>query len=105
MIHEMAKETPLPSIWVDERKKPTGKAAAVGRMGTIAQCLPGDVVACESIDRKRIIYLEIAWLWNDKKAAQVRLFDTERGCISCAPHLLRTVMATQRVRWLGVRPK
>lgn len=96
--------TLLPPIWIHERRKPKGKAAAVGRLGTIGQCLPGDLVACESRDGKRIIYLKIAWMWKDG-AAMVRLYDFRAREISCGPELLRTVQSTQRVRWLGVRPK
>ena len=96
---------PLHSVWIHERRKPKGKAAKVGELGTVGQCVAGDFVACESIDRKRIIYLEIAWWWKDGKAAQVRLWDFEEGKISCCAELLRTVQATQRVRWLGVRAK
>ncbi len=96
---------PLHSVWIHERRKPKGKEAMVGHMGTIAQCVPGDIVACESLDRKRIIYLEIAWWWNDGKAAQVRLWDFHGGGISCTAELLRTVQATQRVRWLRVRAR
>ncbi len=98
-------EPPLNPTWTSERRKPKGKEAAEGRMGTIAQCVAGDVVACESLDRKRIIYLAIAWQWRDGKAAQVRLWDFRAGGISCCAKLLRTVQATQRVRWMRVRVK
>ena len=97
--------THLPSVWIHERRTPKTKAAAVGRLGTIAQCVPGDVVACESLDGKRVIYLEIAWLWKDGKASQVRVYDFREREISTRPHLLRTVQNTQRVRWLGVRAR
>lgn len=95
----------LAPLWVNERKEPKGKKAAVGRMGTIAQCVSGDIVACESLDGLRVIYLEIAWQWNDGNAAQVRLWDFRGGGISLEPYFMRTVQTRQRCRWLRVRPK
>lgn len=95
----------LPPKWTTERKKPKGKEAKAGGMGTIAQCLPGDIVACESLDRRRVIFLEIAWCWPDGKATQVRLWDFKERRISLCSRLLRTVQNVQRVRWLAVRPK
>jgi hypothetical protein len=93
--------------WVNERKKAKGRdtAAAVGRMGTIGNCLPGDLVACESLDRKRIIWLEIAWMWVDGKGAQVRIWSKRHGAITTHRRYMREVKASQRVRWLGVRAK
>ena len=74
----------------------------MGEMGTIGQCKAGDLVACESLDGKRVIWLEIAWQWPDGKAAQVRLYDFRAKEMSCCARLLRTVQTSQRVRWLGV---
>lgn len=93
------------SLWIHERRKPKGKKAMVGGWGTIANCVAGDLVACESRDRRRVIWLQIAWMWPDGKAAQVRLYDRRTGEISLHGSHLRTVMTTQRVRFLGVREK
>lgn len=110
MNHGDAKDiAPLSSVWIHERKKGKEKgsdrSAKLGHMGTIANCVAGDIVACESIDRKRIIWLEIAWQWPDGKAAQVRLYDRRTGGISTEARHLRTVKSTQRVRFLGVRAR
>lgn len=108
MRHGDADGAPMPlnTRWVSERNKTKNvPAAAVGRMGTIAECVAGDVVACESMDRKRVIYLEIAWLWPDGKAAMVRLYDFKARAISLRSEFMRIVRSTQRVRWLGVRAK
>ena len=100
-------EMPL-SQWergVQTRTKPKNKRAVQYELGTIAQCLPGDVVACESIDGKRVIYLSIAWQWRNDEAAMVRLWDFRGGGISLKSEFMRTVQGFQKVRWITVRPR
>jgi hypothetical protein len=92
-------------LWTGRRSKPRGKEASAGSLGTIAQCLSGDIVACESLDRKHVTYLSIAWQFRDGKAAMVRFYDPAEGCISCTAENMGIVLSHQRIRWLGVRPK
>ena len=94
----------LPPKWTSDRKKPKGKEARVGELGAVAQCQPGDVVACEGKSGKAI-YLEIAWNWPDGKAAMARIWSFRERRISLDAAGMRTISADQRVRWLGVRAR
>ena len=106
-MHEAdAKRSSVPWGWTCQRKKSKKAkktAATVGDVGTIGECMAGAVVACESLDGRRIIWLTIAWQWPDGKAAAVRIYNQEAREIDLTAQFLRTVQAGQRVRWLGVR--
>lgn len=105
MRHSVDPMGPLNPQWTTERRKPKGREAKLHELGTIAQCVAGDVVACESLDGQRFIWLEIAWQWPDGKAAMARIYDRKAREISLLAPFMRTVYARQRVRWVGLRVK
>lgn len=88
-----------------KRDTPKTKKAAVGELGTIARCLPGDVVLVESRDGKRHTYASIAWCWPNTDDAQAHLLNRARGCIDLGSDYLKTLRGEQRVRWIRVVAK
>jgi len=90
--------------WTHKRTAPEGKEAIAGELGTIANCLGGDLVCAESQDGERFAWLEIAWPLKSGDA-MAHVWNPERGRIDLRAPFLRQVKATQRCRFLGVRSK
>jgi len=90
-------------LWVSERDNPKGKQARAGELGTVANCLPGDVVCVEFVGRGRVVhcFASIGWVWPDGDV-QAHLAPPGQP-ISLRSEHLRLLRAGQRVRFVKVR--
>ena len=86
-------------MWTPIRSDPP---ATAGQLGTIANCIGGDLVCAESLDGKRFAWLEIAWTFRGGDA-MAHVWDGKR--INLTRRFLRIIRGGQRCRFLGVRNK
>lgn len=88
---------PSGAVWTTKRTAPKGKAAEVGKLGTIANCLGGDDVWIYNKTKTRRYYATIAW--THRGGAMVRMNDGQKS------EDLRFMPSSAQVEWRKVRPK
>lgn len=79
-----------------------GKEATAGELGTIAQCIGGDLVCAQSCDGTRYAWLLVGWTFDDGEA-MCHVHSAKRGCIDLRAPFLRQIKGWQKCRYLALR--